>query len=377
MTSPATVILLIDDLQDWRGTETHLFRLLARLDPSRLRPLLVVLGRAGLCPAFEAAGLRARSLPVPRVFAPEGLLGLVRIVRLLIREQARLLVSYHTAADLLAPPAGLLARVPVLSCRRDMGFTKKPLHRRLQRPLNHGLVGMISVSHAVAREVERTEGFPLERNHVIWNGEDLQRFRPGTAEERSQVRAELGLSDDDLVITCIGGLVEVKDPLCLLEAMERLAPVWPNLRLVFVGEGPLRETIEARAAALDGRVLLTGHRADVERLLRASDLYAQTSRSEGFSNALLQAMGCGLPIVATRVGGNPELVDERCGLLVPEGAPSAVAQALSVLCADPERRAALGLAARDRALAQGSLEAMTAAYEAAFLEAMRPVSRRA
>ena len=190
MTTAHTVVLLVDDLSEWTGTEVHLFRLLQQLDPARVRPVVAVVGRHDLADDFRARGIQVEPLQIYRTLAPSGLVGLGKIAALLRREHASLLVTYHTAADLLGPSAGRLAGVPVLSCRRDEGFTKKPIHVRLQRPLNRLLRGMISVSHKVVRAVQESEGYPPHRVQVIWNGEDLEKFAPGP----SPVREELGLS---------------------------------------------------------------------------------------------------------------------------------------------------------------------------------------
>lgn len=364
--SVPTVLLLIDELEDWRGTETHLFRLVQRLDPRRLRPVIAIVGRRRLTEAFREARVPVFPLQVRGLLAPSGLRGLARIVALLRRERARLLVSYHTTADLLGPLAAGLAGIPAISCRRDEGFTKKPAHVAVQRRLNRFIHGMISVSGAVARAVERIEGFPLDRNRVIWNGEDLQVFRPGP----SPLRRELGLAPDVPVVTCVGGLEPVKDHATLLAAFARVLPRHPEARLLLVGEGSRRAHLEGRARPLGDRVRFLGHRSDVAEVLRASDVYAQTSTTEGFSNAVLQAMATALPVVVTRVGGNPELVDDSSGILVEPGDVGSTARAVSHLLEDRARRRALGAAARRRVEAQGSIEAMADAYTDAFECAM-------
>jgi glycosyltransferase involved in cell wall biosynthesis len=368
--APRTVVLLIDELEVWGGTETHLLRLLQRLDPRRLRPVIAVVGRARLVPEFRAQGIPTQALEIHRALALEGVAGAVKIAALLRAERAGLLVTYHTAADLLGPPSGLLARVPVLSCRRDDGFTKKQVHVQLQRPLNELLRGMISVSHFVAHVVERTERFPRSRIQVIWNGEDVTRFAPGSADDAEALRAELGLGVEDCLATCVGSLTPVKDHATQLDALVSLTRSHNRLRLLVVGDGPERATLAERAAPLGDRVRFLGHRRDVPRILRGSDLYVQTSLTEGFSNAILQAMAVGLPIVATAVGGNLELVPATCGVLVPPRDPARLAAALASLVDRQDTRLELGAAARRRAEAYGTLEVMTAAYEDALERAM-------
>lgn len=363
---PPKVILLLDELHQWRGTETHLFRLLQHLNRDAMEPVVMVLGKDGLASAFSGLGLAFHSLGISRVLAPTGAVGLKKLTDRLRHEEARLVVAYHTGADLLAPLAGATLGIPVISCRRDMGFTKKVVHVNIQRRLNILLQGMISVSHAVAKEVERTEGFPRNLNRVIWNGEDLERFSPG----KSRMRSSLGLTSKQLVLTCVGGLSPIKDHKTLLAAFERVALRFPEARLVLAGDGTEHAALERQAASMARKVLFLGQRSDIPELLRGSDIYVQTSRSEGFSNAILQAMAVGLPVVATRAGGNAELITERSGLLADVGDVQAVAQGMEALLSDQGKRRSMGRAGRAWAEDYGSIHVMTTEYEDAFARAM-------
>jgi glycosyltransferase involved in cell wall biosynthesis len=370
MTQPSEakphVYFLIDELQAWRGTEGHLFRLLKALNGSRLTARVGILGGAALAGEFRQAGIPVHELGVPDVGGLRGVRGATKLARILRREGASLLVSYHTASDLLAPVVASIARVPTLSCRRDEGFTKRRRHVLLQRLLNRWVDGMISVSGAVVEAVARTEGFPRERNRVIWNGEDLDVFRPGP----QAGRAALGLDESRCVVTCVAGLSLQKDHATLIRAFGLASAQHPEAQLVLVGEGPEQESLRELARPLGGRVVFLGARRDVPEILRASDVYAQTSTTEGFSNSILQAMATGLPVVATRVGGNPELVTDTCGVLVPLGDVAATSRALVELIGGSELRQRLGRAARQRVERHGSLEQMANRYADAFQDAL-------
>jgi glycosyltransferase involved in cell wall biosynthesis len=360
------IVLLIDDLHEWTGTEVHLLRLLKTIDRQRLDPVLAVVGRDELGRTFEAEGIPVVPLHIYRTFAPSGIVGIGKIVALLRRERAELLVTYHTAADLLGPIAARLAGVPVLSCRRDEGISKKPIHKKAQRFVNYLVTGIISNSHRVVQAVARDERFPRGRNQVVWNGEDLERFSPGT----SGIRRELGLGDEACVIATISLLSAVKDHSTQLRALERVVRRHPDTCLLVAGDGPERARLEREAEPLGDRVRFLGHRRDVVDILRASDIYLQISLSEGFSNSILQAMAVEVPVVVTRVGGNPELVDASCGLLVPARAPSEVAEALETLIADPALRRRLGAAGRARAKRHFSIDVMTEGFTDAFERAI-------
>ena len=177
-------------------------------------------------------------------------------------------------------------------------------------------------------------GIPAEKTRAVLNGCDASIFHPG---DRSAARTSLGVPLDAQVILYIGSLIPSKGLLELWEAFQRLALRRRRLRLVCVGEGPLDDTLAARAeqAGLLPRLLMPGQcgPADVARWLAACDLFCLPSHSEGCPNVVLEALASGRPVVATRVGGIPEIVDERCGILTPardvDGLEAALERALS------------------------------------------------
>jgi glycosyltransferase involved in cell wall biosynthesis len=210
------------------------------------------------------------------------------------------------------------------------------------------------------------------RAESILNGVPLASFRQGEA-ARHEARALLGLPADALVIGCVGRLVALKNHRLLIDLLPRLCERFPGLRLVIVGGGPLHEELSAQARALGvaDRLTLAGERAGVSELLPAFDVFALPSQTEGLSIALLEAAASGLAIVATAVGGNPEIIHEGAtGMLVPLGDADAMATALEALLRDPGRRASLGDAARAWVRQNASIEAMHVAYIHFYRRAM-------
>jgi glycosyltransferase involved in cell wall biosynthesis len=203
----------------------------------------------------------------------------------------------------------------------------------------------------------------LRKLQVIDNGIDLARFAPD-ARARAEARRELGVPDDAWVVGTVGRLVDLKNHALLVRA---LAPTGQHV--VIVGEGPERAALEELVAALGvgARVCLAGRRADVPRMLTAFDVFALPSTSEGLPLVLPEAMATALPVVATRVGGVPQVVDEGVtGFLVPSQDEAALRDRLATLAADPGRARAFGARARELALERYSLERMWAAYRAIY-----------
>ena len=195
----------------------------------------------------------------------------------------------------------------------------------------------------------------------IYNGIDPERYRPGP--EGQGVRRELGLTPDAFLVGVVGRLDPIKDHSTLLRAFSRLGAA-PDARLLVVGDGPGRARLESEAG--EG-VIFLGDRREVPELLRALDVFVLPSRNEGISNTILEAMATGLPVVATRVGGNPELVEDGLtGVLVPPGDAAALAAALEGYRARPEAGRAHGEAARARVLERFAVERMIASYEAVW-----------
>jgi glycosyltransferase involved in cell wall biosynthesis len=188
------------------------------------------------------------------------------------------------------------------------------------------------------------------RLHAVPNGILADRFSVDPAKAAAR-RAELGIAPEETVVVTVARLVWFKGLDTLIDAAARLGPAWPRLRLVIVGDGPLRAPLEQRVAerGLIGRVIFTGERVDVPEILGAADIFALPSVSEGMPISILEAMAARLPVVATSVGGIPELVvPGETGLLAPARDAGRFAAALETLVAAPELRRACGAAGRER-----------------------------
>jgi glycosyltransferase involved in cell wall biosynthesis len=211
-------------------------------------------------------------------------------------------------------------------------------------------------------------GFNAERITVIHNGVDRRRFFPD-ANARARVRRELNWSEDDFCIGSVGNLLPVKDHLTLLRAMEPLngCGAW---RLLVVGEGPERAALENFLnihPECKPRTSLIGTSDRVPELLNALDVYVLPSTAEGISNSLLEAMATGLPVIATRTGGNPEVVvDGESGLLFPVGDFDRLTEELKRLWVNTDLRHTLGLQASRRVHSEFSIDSMIRKYDEVY-----------
>lgn len=242
---------------------------------------------------------------------------------------------------------------------------KYNLLRKMARPLVHHY---ITVSKDLASWLEHTVGADPQRITQIYNGVDSLRFRP-RGEGRTRIGPDGFMSGNELLIGSVGRMVKLKDFPTLVHAFLRLLSDLPEarkrLRLVIVGDGDSRAECLGllRAANAEHLAWLPGERADVAEIMRALDVFVLPSLGEGISNTILEAMASGLPVVATHVGGNPELVaHDRTGKLVPAGDSAALTQALLGYVQDSRQLKAHGQAARSIIEARFSMEAMMANY---------------
>ena len=267
---------------------------------------------------------------------------------------------------------GLLAAVMHPSVRvvftehgrlHNTGVSRK---RRLVNPMLARWPSKICAVSAALKQDMVAEGFPARSVEVVYNGIELGR-RPQPA-ERAAARSALQLPDDAFVIGSVGRLDPVKNFGALLEALAALGPRYPAARAVVVGEGPERQALIDRAQALGiGNIThFTGHRSDVRALMAGFDVYVNCSTYEGVSLTILEAMATALPVVATAVGGNPEVVvDQETGLLVDERS-RALASAIATMASNAAGRRTMGDAGRWRVKRHFTIERMVNDYAAAY-----------
>jgi L-malate glycosyltransferase len=227
---------------------------------------------------------------------------------------------------------------------------------------------VFTVSSDLKRHIV-AEGFPDTRVRVIYNGIDIGPL-PDT-DARPRVQERLGLSQGRVVVGTIARLDSVKDLGTLIEAVALVNRNIPATLLI-IGDGAERKPLEDKAVMThaDGMVRFLGHRDDARDLLAGCHVYANSSIHEGISLTILEAMAAAIPVVATRVGGTPEILEDTCGRLVPARDAQTLAAALSDLAARPDLREHLGRAARQRVETRFTLERMIREYREAYFKAV-------
>ncbi len=326
-------------------------------------------------PGTLAGELQAAGVPV-HACAKRGGLDLGAIARLrghLRRHRTQVLHTHNATAHYHAVAAALgLGIQRTINTRHGMGVQQAAGRREwlFRRTLARTDL-VVTVCEAARREVLAKGLIRSSRLAAIPNGIRTEAFEPANASRREALVHELGLTPGTRLVGAVGRLNWAKDPATLVRAFRRVHERHPDTALAWIGDGALRTEIQAlaRAEGIADRVLLLGDRSDVPRLLAGLDVYAMSSLTEGYSIALLEACAAALPIVATDVGGNGEIVREGVnGVLVPAGGAQQLADAISTLLHAPAQAAAMGSAGRQWALLQGSLRNMAMRYASAYGE---------
>lgn len=356
------------------GLERVVLQLVERMDRSRFEPIVVALEEPG-----DLAGeLERWHVPLhvfPRQTGVDRQV-LAQLVNLLEDKRIALVHTHNPSPHLYGSLAALMVRqrgplrpmvVHTKHGRNHPRDKRKVLVNRLATLLTDRVVAVSEDARQVALDVE---GVDPHRLVVIRNGVDTERVCPG---DGSSKRRELGIPEGAFHVGCVARLSPEKDHATLIEAFAMLRQRLPKARLTLVGDGNLRQELEesTRKLQISEVVKFVGYTNDVADILPSFDVFALASRTEGTSLTLLEAAAAELPIVATRVGGNAEIVvDGESGFLVPDGQPEAFAKALWAVAESGDRRV-MGRRGRDEVARRYDLAKMVAAYDTLYDEVLR------
>jgi glycosyltransferase involved in cell wall biosynthesis len=332
------------------GTERQVLALAREFHPSRLELHLGCLRRRGeLLEEIQAAGIPLNEYRIPRLHSFTTMRQQLKFARYLKKECIDIVHAYGFYAITFAVPAARFAGVPaIVASIRDIGDHLTPMKRRVQREICRMADCVLANAEAVRQNL-LDSGYNGEKIAVIRNGISLTRYLKRGSSNR--LRNELAVPADAPLVAVLSRLRPLKGIEYFLQAAAILGPRFPHARFLLIGDGPYREKLEQYVAQLElgRRVIFMGFRLEVPKLLSEITISVLPSLSEGLSNALLESMAAGIPVVATRVGGNPELIEDgTTGLLVPPRDPQALAGAMSLLLGNPDLAERMGAAARQR-----------------------------
>ncbi|GIV17134.1 MAG: glycosyl transferase [Armatimonadota bacterium] len=363
-----SLLFLINSLA-FGGAETQLVRVAMQLKQRSWDVRIVTLiPPQAYVEELESAGIPVTTLGMRRkVPDPRAILRLARLVRLW---KPDIMHSHMVHANILVRVARPLAPVPVLVCSIRSIYEGSRLREILYR-LTDPLCDMTThVCWAGAERYIRIGAVPEHKMRYIPNGIDTITFCPN-AEARARLRSELGVQDA-FVWLAVGRFETPKDYPNMLTAFAQVVPHCPNSLLLLAGDGPLRGEMKNLVCSLgiQPHVRFLGIRRDVPQLMNAADAYVMSSSREGLPNVLLEAHATGLPVVATDVGGNREIVvDGVTGFIVPPRNPDALAEAMQrMMDIDEDERMQMGSAGRQHIIENYSMERVVQQWEELYRE---------
>ncbi|MEQ8273833.1 MAG: glycosyltransferase [Deltaproteobacteria bacterium] len=356
------------------GTEERLARVMAAMDRSEFE-----LTWMGFGPVREAlidrAGPSIDVVPFLRNVGggvePQLVLQIARQLR---KRRPDVMHIHNWSTSLYGIAAARLAGVPCVAYGlggAESADEAPPRRKKAMRALAPHVDRFTAVCRFLGDRIQENWAVPSSRVSVLRTGIDLDWIDRGPS--GAEIRERLGLAPDALIVGAVSVLRPVKRIHDLIEAVGRIAPRFPRLQLV-IGGNPLGVSLDelraqAEALGLEDRIVLLGRVVHPEHLLRAFDVFVNCSAFEGASNAILEAMAARVPVVATAVGGTPELIDDGVeGLLVPPAAPARLGDALARLLADPELRTSAQEAGRRRIESRHTFTHMVDGYLAFYRE---------
>jgi glycosyltransferase involved in cell wall biosynthesis len=343
----------------WVGGSERQFIERLRAHPAGYEPIVACLELSG----GNLGDFRALGLSEPSVFPLRGSLlqpntavQVWRLARLIKRSGARVVHGTEFVSNFMALLAGRLAGVPVVVSRVDLGHLREGFgrrHRSVEKWMSRSADAVCANAEAVRWLCIEEEGSDRDRTFVIPNALDLTRFDALMAKP-----LEGPLPEGRPLVAVVANLWPVKGHRTLLDAISLIRHRRPEVRFALVGDGPEREQLQLRAASLGlGESLaLLGTRYDVPAILSRANAFCLPSLAEGMPNAVMEAMAARLPVVASAVGGVPELVDAFTGYLVPPGKPEPLAARLLQVLNNPEEGAQMGVRARKKIERRHSLQ---------------------
>jgi glycosyltransferase involved in cell wall biosynthesis len=340
------------------GTERQVANLALGIDPSHFDLHLACLRHSGeLLAELETLRVPRSEFRIGRLYSPKTLWQGIRLAYYVRRNLIQIVHSFGFYPNVFTVPVARLAGASiVVASIRDTGDLLTPMQRRLLK-LVCRLADCVLVNAEAIRKNLLEQGYDPSNIVVIRNGLTLSKAHG--KEPGSLLRRELGIPLSARVVAVFSRLNRMKGVEYFLDAAMVLAGKFPDVHFLVVGDGGSKPELEehARRLGLERRIVFTGFRGDVPDLLSEAAISVLPSLSEGTSNTLLESMAAGIPVVATRVGGNPEVVEDGVsGLLVPPRDSAALAAATGRLLEDPDLALRLGQAGMRRVAALFSID---------------------
>ena len=356
------------------GTEGQFIRLVRSLDRTRYDIFVGCLHRHGpLLKEVEPLGVPIVEFPINSLYNYGSAKLFLRLVRFLQREQIQILHAFGFYTSIFTVPAGRIAGVPVvLASRRELLNLRSPWQQRAISVACKFATAVIVNSQAAGDDVIFRGFVNRKKIELLPNCINLQEFKASRPSE--EIRRELAIPAASIVVGALGNLRPEKDLGTFLLAARGVRNIDPTVEFLVIGDGAGRDDLKRLAVDLDLSecVHFLSDRPDVPDLIAILDILVMSSYTESFPNAILEAMAMGVPVIATHVGGIPEIVDEgQTGFLVPPKDPQAISDRILDLCQNSSQRLRMGRAAHKRVEDEFTVQEVTGKLESIYAKLLR------
>jgi glycosyltransferase involved in cell wall biosynthesis len=366
------ILLLTDTYHGVGGSERNISQLLGGIDKDKFKLYVACFASGRLAENMKDMDLSIINLNGAGMYTISGFKNLVFLKRFVNEKKISLIVTYHEGADFYGLMLSVICNIPVISSRRDMSFKTKPHHRLAYRFGGRYFDSVITVSDAVKQEVVKRCWFPEERIRTIYNAINTADY--GNAQDGIALKRSLGIHPESPVVGMVANIRDVKGYPYFLQAASIIHRYNQNAQFLMIGYDMKKSSFTIAGLKRHGEEIgisqnlhFLGGREDVADLISIFDVAVLTSLSEGFSNVILEYMASSKPVVATKVGGNPEIVVHgETGLLVPPADSKALASAILSMLENKEMALKFGMAGRKRIEERFSLDVMLRNYENLF-----------
>jgi len=355
------------------GTERQQAELIKRLPADRYEQTVAAMEKGAFAAEVEQRGVPVIEFPFTSFYNIRAARNYLALARLIRRQRFHLVHCHNFYSNIFGTIAARLAGMKtIITSRRDLGgmFTKTQL--RVQRLAYRFSAAVLANSQGVKRFLIENEQVPETKIHCVYNGIDTDRFTP--QEPASDAAESLGIAPGSPVVGMVGNLHPWKGFDVFIRIAAAVNASRPGVRFLIVGDGPQRGALEqmARELHVEQSVTFAGARGDIPEILALMSVFVLSSPAEGLPNAVLEAMACGLPVVASNTGGVPETVnDGETGFLVLPGDTAGFAEKILQLLGDPARAKQMGQAGRRAALENFSCESLVKNTQALYDEIMQ------
>lgn len=342
------ILFIIDDFQGFGGTERHLYTLVKNIRDLYNCHIMTFHTINSFQTRIESEAIHLIYLPIGRYYAPSVLLNMMKIGKIIRENRIDIVQTFHFKSDFLGVLAARIFGIHhVISSRRDMGFKKNWVERFFCRLSNPSVDKFITVSDAVARKIAVDEGVPSSKMTTIYNGIDTSEYRMREGDSGGALRKKLSMEDGQFVVGIVGHIRPEKNYRVFFHALNLVHKEIDDFKALIVGgdghglmQGYMRYS---EANGFRDHIVFTDYVDHTKQYIELFDIACLVSRTEGFSNAILEYMSMGKPVIATAVGGNLEIIEEGSnGFLIPENDPESLADRILFLYRDRERIRRMG-----------------------------------